>query len=184
MNVDLFVRAAGLRAMGTLCFDGRIDRETFAAFLCRLDDEKLLTETDDVLWDASMRIIGALGMAELTPRVRAAFADERIPSYTSGEEGFDRMLREAWRGRTTANASPRRRWARSTTCWPSSDLPVWNGSAAELYELLEEAVQERAAGALALYPIHNPYRGVGRNDPCPCGSGKKFKKCCLPRSWK
>lgn len=22
--------------------------------------------------------------------------------------------------------------------------------------------------------------GVGRNDPCPCGSGKKFKKCCLP----
>ena len=20
---------------------------------------------------------------------------------------------------------------------------------------------------------------IGRNDPCPCGSGKKFKKCCL-----
>jgi SWIM/SEC-C metal-binding protein len=20
---------------------------------------------------------------------------------------------------------------------------------------------------------------VGRNDPCPCGSGKKFKKCCM-----
>ncbi|MBC7319473.1 SEC-C domain-containing protein [bacterium] len=24
------------------------------------------------------------------------------------------------------------------------------------------------------------YIDVGRNDPCPCGSGKKFKKCCLP----
>jgi preprotein translocase subunit SecA len=23
----------------------------------------------------------------------------------------------------------------------------------------------------------NPYAGVGRNEPCPCGSGKKFKKC-------
>lgn len=22
---------------------------------------------------------------------------------------------------------------------------------------------------------------AGRNDPCPCGSGKKYKKCCLPR---
>ncbi len=22
-------------------------------------------------------------------------------------------------------------------------------------------------------------RQVGRNDPCPCGSGKKYKKCCL-----
>jgi hypothetical protein len=21
--------------------------------------------------------------------------------------------------------------------------------------------------------------GFGRNDPCPCGSGKKYKKCCL-----
>lgn len=27
-------------------------------------------------------------------------------------------------------------------------------------------------------PYVNPYAGVGRNDPCPCGSGKKFKKCC------
>ena len=27
---------------------------------------------------------------------------------------------------------------------------------------------------------HHLYNGVkvGRNDPCPCGSGKKFKKCC------
>ncbi|HLN64543.1 MAG TPA: SEC-C metal-binding domain-containing protein [Symbiobacteriaceae bacterium] len=25
----------------------------------------------------------------------------------------------------------------------------------------------------------NPFAGkVGRNDPCPCGSGKKYKKCC------
>ena len=28
-------------------------------------------------------------------------------------------------------------------------------------------------------PVTNPLRGVGRNDPCPCGSGKKYKKCCL-----
>ena len=32
--------------------------------------------------------------------------------------------------------------------------------------------------------IDNLFRGmpsehtVGRNDPCPCGSGKKYKKCC------
>ena len=23
------------------------------------------------------------------------------------------------------------------------------------------------------------FKNVGRNDPCPCGSGKKYKKCCL-----
>ena len=25
---------------------------------------------------------------------------------------------------------------------------------------------------------HRPEPKVGRNDPCPCGSGKKYKKCC------
>ncbi|MCQ4256653.1 SEC-C metal-binding domain-containing protein [Stutzerimonas stutzeri] len=26
-------------------------------------------------------------------------------------------------------------------------------------------------------PVRNPLKDVGRNDPCPCGSLKKFKKC-------
>lgn len=28
-------------------------------------------------------------------------------------------------------------------------------------------------------PIVNTEPVIGRNDPCPCGSGKKYKKCCL-----
>ena len=27
-------------------------------------------------------------------------------------------------------------------------------------------------------PVRREQPKVGRNDPCPCGSGKKFKKCC------
>jgi len=27
-----------------------------------------------------------------------------------------------------------------------------------------------------------PQPKVGRNDPCPCGSGKKFKKCCVDQA--
>ncbi len=30
-------------------------------------------------------------------------------------------------------------------------------------------------------PLLPPKRKVGRNDPCPCGSGKKFKKCCIKK---
>jgi uncharacterized protein YecA (UPF0149 family) len=29
-----------------------------------------------------------------------------------------------------------------------------------------------------LEPIRRDKPKVGRNDPCPCGSGKKYKKCC------
>jgi len=31
-------------------------------------------------------------------------------------------------------------------------------------------------------PIVNSGPKAGRNDPCPCGSGKKYKKCCLDKS--
>lgn len=28
--------------------------------------------------------------------------------------------------------------------------------------------------------LHGPQQeNVGRNEPCPCGSGRKFKKCCF-----
>jgi hypothetical protein len=29
--------------------------------------------------------------------------------------------------------------------------------------------------------LPTPKKKFGRNDPCPCGSGKKFKKCCMPK---
>lgn len=28
-------------------------------------------------------------------------------------------------------------------------------------------------------PSVREYKKIGRNDPCPCGSGKKFKNCCM-----
>ncbi|MBO0798476.1 MAG: SEC-C domain-containing protein [Blastocatellia bacterium] len=30
----------------------------------------------------------------------------------------------------------------------------------------------------ATVPLSGSKQKIGRNDPCPCGSGKKFKKCC------
>jgi preprotein translocase subunit SecA len=39
---------------------------------------------------------------------------------------------------------------------------------------------ERAQAAAAKNPDQNApvQKHIGRNDPCPCGSGKKYKKCC------
>lgn len=32
--------------------------------------------------------------------------------------------------------------------------------------------------------IHRDKPDIGRNDPCPCGSGKKYKQCCLKKDEK
>lgn len=34
------------------------------------------------------------------------------------------------------------------------------------------------SGRLGVQTVKRPGVKISRNDPCPCGSGKKFKKCC------
>jgi hypothetical protein len=46
-------------------------------------------------------------------------------------------------------------------------------------EGLSPGVDDETAASAPL--VHSSAK-VGRNDPCPCGSGLKFKKCCLKRS--
>jgi hypothetical protein len=45
---------------------------------------------------------------------------------------------------------------------------------------LGPAYQERCApqGGLRIPPVSKKTADIGRNDPCPCGSGRKYKKCC------
>lgn len=40
--------------------------------------------------------------------------------------------------------------------------------------------QERCSprGGLRVPPVVKKTPDIGRNDPCPCGSGRKYKKCC------
>jgi preprotein translocase subunit SecA len=41
----------------------------------------------------------------------------------------------------------------------------------------QQLVYNRGDGEGPRQPVHKE-RKAGRNDPCPCGSGKKYKKCC------
>ncbi len=51
----------------------------------------------------------------------------------------------------------------------------------QLGELVSDAydfIRESGAASVSHPPIRREGPRIGRNDPCPCGSGKKFKKCC------
>ena len=48
-----------------------------------------------------------------------------------------------------------------------------------LYGSSPEAAPQKAPATFASMPLLKADKKMGRNDPCPCGSGKKFKKCCL-----
>lgn len=54
---------------------------------------------------------------------------------------------------------------------------VWNKQ--QQQQKMDVAVQSRGdVDALCNKVIPDLGKSVGRNDPCPCGSGKKYKKCC------
>ena len=48
----------------------------------------------------------------------------------------------------------------------------------------DETFEEEVLPPSSPDTIRNFTKRVGRNDPCPCGSGKKFKKCCLHKTAK
>ena len=52
-----------------------------------------------------------------------------------------------------------------------SEAPQGNGS----LEALLEAMNNRPQQPM---PVRSGLQKTGRNDPCPCGSGKKYKNCC------
>jgi SEC-C motif len=56
----------------------------------------------------------------------------------------------------------------------------------ELNELAANYKKNKSRGTLEeggkVVPFKRDSPKVGRNDPCPCGSGKKYKKCCLNKN--
>ena len=50
--------------------------------------------------------------------------------------------------------------------------------ASEIAQQQRQAMDALDSGQ-KMEPIRNREQRVGRNDPCPCGSGKKYKQCCL-----
>jgi hypothetical protein len=52
-----------------------------------------------------------------------------------------------------------------------------------LFEIMQEIAMERALAEPLIddEPFHTKRKKVRRNDPCPCGSGLKYKKCCLDK---
>ena len=68
---------------------------------------------------------------------------------------------------------------------PEEELEEW---VAQMVEIFPSALRSYSELGRALYQANvetrparpaQAVKGPGRNDPCPCGSGKKYKKCCL-----
>ena len=75
----------------------------------------------------------------------------------------------------------------SVVAEPIDDEAAWLQEMREDLEFSIVEIYDRLSGArmasaqAATTPVRREGPKVGRNDPCPCGSGKKYKKCCLKK---
>jgi hypothetical protein len=53
------------------------------------------------------------------------------------------------------------------------------GKLEHLKKRLRREIRESEPAAATSETVTRPSARVGRNAPCPCGSGRKFKQCCL-----
>ncbi len=179
-TIEPVARHGLMGAIAFLTWDGRIDTAAAKRFFERFDDERLGDDEEDgdaLGWDAWENAIAILGWRDFAPRVKAAFDDGRIWSGMSEFEDFQRDLENA----ETSPAS----YERFTDAGLGyiDDIGTafdWMGERSEGdVEYDDDLDALPPIDSAPSQPIINPLRNVGRNDPCPCGSGKKAKKCCL-----
>jgi hypothetical protein len=171
-------RAVAFDALAYLTAAGAVPRETTETYLRELHGTMRPQETS-FAWFGWQRAVAVLGLEEFRPLVADAFERRFVDPAVMGFEHFLEDLR-------SAQASPD-----PLSFLAGQGIGPLEDAVAELsgwHAFSEEGRRERAAlaadGAFAEgwdgpQPVVNPLRAVGRNDPCPCGSGKKFKKCCL-----
>jgi preprotein translocase subunit SecA len=103
--------------------------------------------------------------------------DPKVQYIIKGSQAFEEML-ISWEDDVTELVL-RVELAKEEEEVPES---VWNvtdysGTSWSSQQAMREAAMEAASGESRPEPIKAQPK-VGRNDPCPCGSGKKYKKCC------
>jgi hypothetical protein len=172
-EADESVRGRIFDTLVILVFRGELDRTAVADFL-RSAFDHLRPQELCAVWDGWQGAVALLALAELEPLVREAFRRGLIDEMSTSLKNFEDDLRQACAGR------PLQPWQRKEY-EPFGDvideLSNWAGFKPTQH-------RDQAAGGWRpdpwpAMPARNPFRNIGRNDPCPCGSGKKFKKCCI-----
>jgi uncharacterized protein len=175
-NADQFVRSRLCEAVAMLVLRDELNQETAARFF-RDAFMELRPQAQSFVWQGWQSAIAILGLSELKILVKRAFDRGFIDPQWLDYQGFVRDLE--W-GIDHPGAS-RHGHSREFTLFGDTieELSHWYGFSEEFLARRDQGHEHAEAEFADSQPFRNPFKGVGRNDRCPCGSGKKFKNCCL-----
>jgi hypothetical protein len=172
-DADEYVRAKMCQTIAMLTRRGELPRDATAAFL-RECYAQLEPKQDCYVWSGWIDAVASLGLTELKPLVQLAFQRGSIDPMWLKFTEFEKDLQYAV---DHPEAEPLHTDGKLTLFGETvAELSWWAGFKPKATS--DESSKWGLPDAFGA-PHREPARKVGRNDPCPCGSGKKFKKCCL-----
>jgi hypothetical protein len=175
-KAEEFIRAGMCEALAIVTLRGELDRAVAGRFL-RDAFIEMRPQADSYVWVGWQSAIAMLGMSDLKSLVKKAFDRGFIDSHVLA---FDHFEEDLGRG-IERPGEPRRQDDHDDTLFGDTieELSGWY-CFSEQYDADQERWRREAeANRARSQRLENPFKGIGRNDPCPCGSGTKFKKCCL-----
>jgi len=199
-NQDLFewARSAALRAYTMLYTEGHVSREDYVSYLRGLIYEKLADEKSYIVNTGIVGCIMDAKIYEMIPDARFMHENDKVDEGMHGAfDGFidwifyekrheknryiDNALAEIdyWAcfdededGAEDKEDKENEKYKKGSL---ADDLEELFGDEIKKDREIEKAFAQKQAAAQNAPPAKKP----GRNDPCPCGSGKKYKKCCI-----
>jgi len=170
-----YVRDAAIKAIAGLERSAQMPHDEVIEYFRSLFHGRL-QRTPSFAWDGLVCTVANLPAPELLEEVRQAYAEGLVDESIADLKSIEQDLAAPEPGRreghrlVTDAISEMEHWA----CFhPEDSGPT---------EPLEPEIPlPPPAPVPASYVAPKPYVSepkIGRNDPCPCGSGKKYKKCC------
>jgi NADH:ubiquinone oxidoreductase subunit E len=164
-DADEYVRAAGLSALLILVMHGKIPREEVVDYYKSLFRGKLEREPS-MVWNELVVCSSTLCAEEVYEDIKTAFEEYLVDPLYINLEDVDKDLSMGWEKNLDR--------LKSDSHYQFIDDTI------ECMEWWYCFQPEKKVSAQRFKQLEQKSKGkkIGRNDPCPCGSGKKYKKCC------
>jgi hypothetical protein len=173
VRINEWSRKAGLRALFMLANEGRIDLEETLRYIASLFTHPSFTHDEDEQTTHLVTVCCDFLPHRFEEEIRQAFKEGRVDTFVINMEDVQRcMAREStycFKNYTliTDTIAEMERWP----CFNKSNKTFTNPSNPKWYEDLPSS--------MVSVQIVRGGPKIGRNELCPCNSGKKYKKCCL-----
>ena len=174
-TADVFARSSMIDALVLTALLRPKKRDAVAAFFRNFRQQ--CTDEDTDLLIGWMEAVADLGLADMEPELRATFEAGLIPNeYCVADE----ILRDLKATSESVGITSNSRYKSGLITDAIEELSKWHGySDAYLARQKRQGTRNASRAMPWAETFMHETQPVGRNELCPCGSGKKFKKCCL-----